>query len=383
MTNTEQRLADALRAVARSVREETLPSLQAPAPRRGRRWAIRLAPAFAAAGVALAVLISLLVSHTGPPAPPVTGAPPVYYAAMTAGSVQIRSTATGKLTGTARVPSGWTAAAEAAASNGTTFFVACNSTTIGGADQTKLYSFEITSSGQVTGFAPVKDGTFDNALTGSAMAVSPDGSQVAFSIAEHASASATREQSGIEIIDPGTGARQLRSGGLAHAGTLYLPSLSWNGNGSLVFLAQWCDGQEFLGVCLKTPSGEQVRTLDPAGRGSLGGSSVLFSSSASYPYIGQALVSDGGSALILAAMAGSSARDGDPKSFQVLQVPIHPAGSPQLLYQGRVNGLALCLRSDASGQHLILAAATNGWLDHGQFRPLPPQGSGLVYCNTW
>jgi hypothetical protein len=40
------------------------------------------------------------------------------------------------------------------------------------------------------------------------------------------------------------------------------------------------------------------------------------------------------------------------------------------------------MRYDACGQHLIIAAAQNGWLDHGRFRLLAPQ-QGEAYCNAW
>ena len=36
----------------------------------------------------------------------------------------------------------------------------------------------------------------------------------------------------------------------------------------------------------------------------------------------------------------------------------------------------------ASGHHLLLAWAQNGWIDHGRLRPLPPQG-GMAFAEAW
>lgn len=120
MTLTEQRLADALRTVASSVDEERLTPLQAPAPRPRRRWAIRLAPAFAAAGVALAVTLTLLVPsglghHPTAGIFPTAGVAPAgvprYYADISLqkiGFVEIefRATATSKVTAIVPGPPG-------------------------------------------------------------------------------------------------------------------------------------------------------------------------------------------------------------------------------------------------------------------------------------
>jgi hypothetical protein len=40
------------------------------------------------------------------------------------------------------------------------------------------------------------------------------------------------------------------------------------------------------------------------------------------------------------------------------------------------------LGSDASGRHLLLAGAQNGWIDHGRLRLLAPQGDA-AFTDAW
>ena len=58
-------------------------------------------------------------------------------------------------------------------------------------------------------------------------------------------------------------------------------------------------------------------------------------------------------------------------------------GRARLLYRGAVDGAAdVFLGSDATGRYLLLAWASNGWIDNGKLRPLAPQ-TGRVFAEAW
>ena len=95
----------------------------------------------------------------------------------------VRSTATGEVTATVPVPRAANAGVfdVLASARGGVFFVAAAAP---GTEGQRLYRFRLTSSGQVTGFAPVPGGALGRRYwAADAMAVSPDGSRVAVSLA--------------------------------------------------------------------------------------------------------------------------------------------------------------------------------------------------------
>lgn len=263
MTLTEQRLADALRAVASSVDEKTLTPLQAP-PRPRRHWAIRLAPAFAAAGVALAVVISLLVP-SGPGHHPAAGIFPAagvaqagvprYYADISLPNtrfieIEIRATATSKVT--AVVPAARVSGqkyplvpSSVAAEPGDRTFIAAYSRNGNFPPYaTWLYRIQLNNAGRVTGFAQFTYGVVDNLGVLGEMSISPDGSQVAFPTCHLGTSTGPfcEVANEIEVVNLATGTQTLYRGGLppAKAG-LSIKDVSWAPNGhTLVFLALWC-----------------------------------------------------------------------------------------------------------------------------------------------
>jgi hypothetical protein len=158
MTRTEERLTDALTAAVSGLHEDTLRPLAAPA-RRDRRWTRWLAPAAAAAAVTLVVSLAAVLTGRSPALPgPAAGTSgvPRYYADMDFhGMAVVRATATGAVTASIPVPR----LADApdgnitAAANGM-FFVAA----FASQSQERIYRFEVTSTGQVSGFTPVPGG---------------------------------------------------------------------------------------------------------------------------------------------------------------------------------------------------------------------------------
>jgi hypothetical protein len=400
MTRTEGRLADALDAVARSVKEESLPPLPARSPSPARqRWGRWLAPAAAAASVVLiVVLVSVvhLFSAKPPGRPAQPSGPPRYYAAVIGRvSIQIHKTATGALTETIPNPyssyrsPGMLAAGVAATDGGREFVAAyIGVPPHGTTDETRLYSFRINSAGHASRLSPVRGGVITGLQACGPMSVSPDGSKVALALAIAVMPGRPAPQPEIVVINRRTGERRVWSGGLQRHGLLFsVQDISWGpGRGSLAFLAQWCQhAGAAVGFCDAGRHAAEVRTLRLAtGGGRLSAGGVLLRESARYPNIAQALLSPGGRALTIVVLHGSyTGKAGSkPYRFQVVQVPLTGGGS-RLLYRGRVgNHVLVFLGSDATGRYLILAWRLNGWLDHGVLRALAPQ-SGTAFAEAW
>lgn len=401
MTRTEERLVDALGAVGRSVREETLPRLPArnPAPGPGR-WGRWLAPLAAAASVVLIVVVVSAI-HLFSARPPGGGArivgPPRYYVSQGESiGVQVRNTVTGAVTGRIRGPfsshgSSPMSAAGVAAGDGGRIFVAAYTGSPPGISvvQTRLYTFHLTSAGRVTGLTLIKGGPLEHFVADGGLALSPDGSKVALTVYRPVSPASPPSVSQIVVINLRTGARSFWTGGLRRAGfSQSVPSISWRpGGDSLVFLSQWCRTWIVGGICGTRQHFTQVRTLRlTSGGGRLSAGSVLLSQSARYPFIVQALLRPDGTALTVVVLRGPpylGRAHSVPQDLRVIQVPLGGAGPARLLYRGVMGPhAAVFLSSDASGRYLLLAWGQNGWIDHGRLRPLPPQG-GVAFTDTW
>jgi hypothetical protein len=395
MTRTEDRLADALGAVARGVRDETLPPLRGRSrePVR-RRWARWLAPVAAAAAVTLIVtLASAIHLHSGrSPAGRVPAlGPPRYYVSAESSGLQVRRTATGAVT--ARIPDLFPDGATAflvgfAAGDGGREFVAefTGAAPHGGGVQTRLYSFRLTSAGRVAGLSLAKGGLLRGLQGGSALAVSPDGARVALTVYRPV-AFGRPDTLEIAVINLRTGARSYWAGGLDHAGFhLGIPSISWGpGGDSLVFLSQWCATVVVTGFCGPGTPRDQVRTLRVAGGGGrLSAGSVLLGGSAGYSDVVQALVTPDGKALNIVSLTGPYRGKAHPvpQILLLARVPLTRGGRARLLYRG-VTGPSgvVSLSSDASGRYLLLTWRRNGWVDHGRLRPLAP--SSGAFTSAW
>ncbi len=399
MTSTEDRLADALAAVGRSVREETLPPLPArgpsPAPRRWGRW---LAPLAAAASVTLiVVLVSAVHLFSGRlnGENARTAGPPRYYATLEEPGIVIRATATGAVTG--RIPDvppgplgfGRHAMAIAATDGGREFIAAYSGTLHTHQDRTWLYSFHLTVAGRVTGFAPVRGGAFPDLIAARGIAVSPGGSKVAVVLFPPLNPAKGRSPAEIGVVDLRTGAKALWAGGMQRARFGFnIASVSWAPDGrSLLFLGVWCHS-EVIGseYCTAGPHDAQLRTLRlTPGGGRLTQGRVLLADSGRYPNIIQALAGPGGKSITLVELTGPEAGtvNPEPRDLRVIQVP-RAGGRPRLLYHAAVDSNAdVFLGSDASGRYLLLLWARNGWIDHGRLRLLAPQDARVTFADAW
>jgi hypothetical protein len=394
MTRTEDRLTDALHAAARSVREETLHPLIVPVPA-PPRWGRRLAPIAAAAAVALIAVLALILPGAGkvPPANhgPVAG-PPHYYVVDQDYHVVVRQTGTGAITASLpnpfpRAPFGGMRADGVAAIDDREFIAAYSGTTTpqSATDQTRLYTFTVTPAGHVTGLALIRGGVLRGFDVDGAIAISPDGSRAALAVCKEGPPSLTFNCGQVEImvINLRTGGHEVWTSGRLQRPGFYLdvPSISWAGGESLVFLGQWCQASVVGGFCASGAHDGQVRTLDLAsGGGSLSQGKVLLKQSARYPFIVQAQLDPGGTSITIEVLRGpfvGPARQ--PSINQVIQVSLAAGGRSRLLYHGPIgNSVGVSLSSDASGRFWLLSSGWAGWLDHGKLHLLEPRDGAIM-----
>jgi hypothetical protein len=416
MTRTEERLADALDAAARALREDTLRPLLAPVRRHRPALA---APLAAAAALLLVVGVGVAVAKLAAPGRPPTAAsgPPRYYveADLARGLPQVRSTATGAVTDTVRVPSyvpsGVGPNMVAAAGNGV-FFAAITQRAV-----ERIYRFRLTAGGRVSDLAPVPGRAFDDSQWGiGAMAASPDGSRLAVALTPTSGTSSegcsssgpcsytySGQNGYIEIIDTANGDQSVWQGGTGPKFLFTVVSLSWTGNGNeLAYLGEWCpqSGGSSASSCLPgTGTGgakAQVWTLDPTtGGGTLTSGRFLFGTSAAFPDLPQALISPDGSTITAATVTSSAGASGTPTQLAVEQISVASRKPLRVLYrqdlrqafgtnnrQGYIAFLTLKSDVDArywmvSGQFCGVARCNgglNGWIDGGRLVPLQPVG---------
>jgi hypothetical protein len=426
MTRTEERLADALGAAALALREDTLRPLQG--PERGRHRLAWIAPVAAAASVFLIVGLGVaLAAHlpgSGRSPGPLT-APPRYYveAGLSGDLPMVRSTATGAVTDTVRVPYARNSLAPnlvAAAGLGV-FFAA-----VPGRKGEQIYRFQVTAAGRVQELAVVPGGVLDSGQwAADAMAASPDGSQVAVALTPTSSSgSSSCSSSGscsstssaqidhIDVVNTATGARSVWQGGTGQNYMFTVLGLSWTGNGNeLVYFGQWCpQGSASTSTACARGAGTggakaEVRALDPAsGGGTLNSGRLLFRLSARFPYLPQALISPDGSTITVVALTGpvtgAAASKGTPTEVAVEQISVATGKRLRVLYRqdlGRISGTNnipayLTLSSDGSGRYWMLSGlfcgvtrcsgGFNGWIDGGQLMPLLPD-QGTVASEAW
>ena len=407
MTRTEERLADALGASARRVRDDRLRPLTEPDlnPGSGRgAWPRRLAP-FAAA-VAVVLAIGLAVSITGSvrnaprsiaPADRGTSLPKYnvnFSAALLNGGVTVYSTSTGKAVTTAPCPfplrEEAVNVAVAAAPGDRAFYVEYNVRT-----QIFIYTFSLSDQGEATPMRLIRGGDFSGTAglgSGGSLVVSPDGTQLGLTVDTTVDLDSGGDYGDqIVVIDLKTGQHNVWQGGLHRSGKVFsIPDLSFTADGqSLVFLAQWCDPPAAMNPCLgsaKYPRSAQVRVLGVHGRGgSLSGSRTVLAQSARYPVIAQALAGPDGSDLTVLVLSGPYQSTGvgtwEHLSIDHVQMgsgallgvdyqTVHttlPEGQPQTLWLG----------SDPSNRLLLLTwDVGRGYIEAGVFHSIPHPVAG-------
>jgi hypothetical protein len=407
MTRTEDRLADALSASARTLREDTLRPPVIPSP--GRRWSRWLAPAGAAGAAALVVVLVAALAGQSPASKPATvaaGPPPRYYVDISFyNHAVVRSTATGAVTATVPIRSAGNVGdgLVAAAANGTFFVAAFISDS-----REQIYHFGLNAAGHISGFAPVPGGRFSSGIN--AMAASPDGSRLAVTVNTLTGTTKTADE--IVVIDVRTGGHSVWQGGLAKPGYngFDINSLSWTADQHLVFAAQWCWPLSLNAqACGSAESGRrraaevwEISTAPPGGR--LDSGRLLLRQSARYPYIAAALISPDGGTLTALVMHGPPQRQGlglgmVPSHLAVVQITAVTGRQLRVLYRRPLGPTGVwTLSQDGAGAHWLLdGAATyggggglrklskqgyNGWISAGRLIPLKP-ATGYQPGEAW
>ncbi len=402
MTRTEERLADALGAAAQAVREDTLRPLTAPEPG-DRRWPSRpgwLAPVAAAVAVALVIGLAVLAAQAhGRNAAP-AGLPPgtpSYYVqtGLAGGRPVVRSTATGVVTGTVPVPVSNALGYDlvTADQNGTFFVVAAPALNQG----ERLYKFQLTTAGRVTGFSAVPVGALASTTwAADALAVSPDGSRIAVGMRFVAPPVLCRSGQPcpqqvhpdyVLAINLATGHRTVwRWAGSAVVHSFAVESLSWTSdNRTLALLGQWCTKGRTNQTCAHDDRLQEVEALHPAaGGGDLGGPGILYTAGPRSEVV-QAQISPDGRTVTAVVLYGRVPAYGHVRRYlsvdHISVVRGHMNQVQSVLYRRRLTDTFdpgrvpdfIALDQDATGQHLLLSGpGFNGWVHDGRLAPLTP-----------
>jgi hypothetical protein len=428
MTRTEERLADALDAAARGLREDTLRPLVMPERRPQRRaW---LAPLAAAAALLVVVGLGVVVArqtprsgHGGGQLSGVPVAPHSYYVQddLDQDRPVVRSTATGAVTATVPVPRAPHAPGYnmiASANNGTFFVIAF---VPGVKGQQRLYRFQVAGSGQVKGFSAVPGGLLGRAnWEADAIAASPDGSRVAVSFSYLGPPKGcgqgglpkcpplTAYRDYIDVVNTATGAKTVWRSRMSKLGPSFgVSSLSWTADGrELVVLGTWCKNGGVGESC----GGRKQRTAEvwavfPANSdGLLEQGELLLRESTRYPFIAQAVICSDGSFLTAVVLRGpvvgtTQISGSVPDNLSVEQISVLSGQRLSVLYRrhlgptDEVNGVPdfLALYPDASGQNWMLnggicsghcTGGFNGWIHNGRLVALQPT-DGRMADEAW
>jgi hypothetical protein len=305
--------------------------------------------------------------------------------------VVIRATATGAVTATVSCP--WPNSVIApqgiTAAGNRTFFMICQKVARQGklfaVTGARIYRFQLTRSGRISGYSPVPGGVLGRHQPGSITAT-PDGSQIAVTVGQATLGVVQSVPAAVDVIDTQTGARAIWHGGPKVLGAA---DLTFTDNGAAL---------EFVGLkkCAQGRGGtacEELRTVSPAtAGGQLDSSHVLLplSALATHPgdSVNDVVISPGG-ATLATAIVHSGRR---PRSDSVSVVEYSAVDGRQLrvLYYLRTgNGFFYrFLGADPTGRHLIFNAGRtsgtlNGWIDHGRLISLRPANGSNIRYETW
>lgn len=325
-----------------------------------------------------------------------TGAPRYYVQTVAPKPGQqmtvVRATATGAKTATVRCPwpKSFVADDGLAPADGQTFFLACQKTSgppfvVTG---TRIYRFQLTSAGRVSGYSLLPGGDLGAVAVGR-MTATQDGAQLALNTFP---GNGTHRQN-IQVLNTRTGARAVWHNGTGAPGTTQygIGDMSWTRAGrELVFQATVCKPGG-----TQCAFGGQWRVIRHAATGGeLDSSKLLLLKSAltghAQGYINDSVITPDGSALIVVALH-SPRGAGIPGSIDVVKVD--PAtGHPIRVLFHEDTGQGLFYRSfaaDPSTRFLILNAGPpvgpihNGWIDDGRLVLLKPADGTNVFYETW
>jgi hypothetical protein len=286
VTRTEDRLTDALGAVAERIPDDSLPPLSAsrrPAALRWERAARWLVPVSVAAAV-LAVVggVALVVPGIGSAGPfadlGTRSSPPPYYVSVDdSDRIVVHSTSSGAMTDAIPQP-GWLSGGNSvdtaivASKSGRTFVAAMNDWDT---QRTRLYRFSLTSAGKIAGLSAPRMSA--PGLTRLSAALSPDGSEVALAGVPDAGTIGL-ESAGpprVLLVSLKTGHVRTWTMPAKPGGNYLIQDPSWSADGrALYFLADYCRGGRVPNanaVCsYNWPVGREWMLPVPAGGTTLG-----------------------------------------------------------------------------------------------------------------
>ena len=398
MTRTEDRLTDALAAVASRIPEDSLHPLVAERRSRagsGRRaWHARwFTPALAAAAVLLVTALAVVIPGIGTARPFTdsgTGSspPPFYVSVDWNDQILVHSTSTGHITAMTPKPS-WLSGgnfadtAVAAQPSGRRFAIAMNDWD---SRRTRIFTFSVTSSGQISGLAARSVRV--PGLTSLSAAVSPDGNELALAGIADGPPSA-----GSGVAAPGpprlivvnllTGHVDTWTGPARSGSDDLIQDPSWSATGREVyFLVTHCRqrlANMNAGCPYNWPAGQEWIAVAPAGTDSL-----TAHRTAALPAGTSQAVAVPGPALIVLSVA---------RSARSMTIGQYTVGGKLLgtLYSGTpVAGLeSAYLSVDGSGRYVILnedRSTVLGWISHGKLHKLStrgPFGRDELLSNAW
>jgi hypothetical protein len=396
MTETEDRLTDALHAAARSVTAAGLRPLdEARAPRpspadprtRRDRW---LAAVASAAAVVLIAGVVVAVSARLRTASEAAGqGMPRYYAeiSLVTGRVLIRATATGRVTAVVPDPARQGQFQNVTTADDRTFFADFSTKR----HPALIYRFRVTPAGRVSHLTSVPGGNLGRYFA-VAMAVSPSGSQLA--LAENPDILVRgRVPQRVVLLSTRTGARTIWAGGPPPPGmnprSASIAQLSWTANGrELVYLGYWTCARRHSDLCAKPGLfGDYgaVRTLNPAGPGgSLTSGRLLFRANNN---LGAAAISPDGSVLTAVRLRQ---RHGSPRQRMIVtQYDARTGRQLRVLYSFGTSSASYVwsLVPGPAGRYLIVvgtgmlrgpaAGTVNGWIAGGRLHRLRPAGADV------
>jgi hypothetical protein len=382
VTRTEERLADALQAVASQITDDSLALAADPdqvAPGRFRRipagrW---LVPVSSAAAVLAVIAFAVVVPRIGSAGPFADAGsrnspPPFYVSVDVNDQIIVHSTATGQITG--RIPQpewdggGNFTDAAVASGNGGQFVVAMNDWS---ALRTRIYSFGLTSSGQIEGLTQLAIRV--PGLTELSAALSPDGSGVALAGVPDAARSVS-ESAGpphLLVVNLRSGAVRTWASTPEPGGSYRIEDPAWSARGRAVrFLLEYCRGGRAAGINATCPDNwpaAQEWTIGvPRGTGPLGPARSIAAlppgTSQAAPIAGPAIVAF--SVNDRYVVVGRYTMSGRLVSV------LYRAATPDYLESAY-------LSVDASGRYVILnegRSSVFGWLRRGRLVQLSTKG---------
>jgi hypothetical protein len=391
-------LADALAAVASRIPDDSLHPLVDEGRSRAsggpRAWhARRLTPVLAATAVLLVIALAVVIPGIGTGGPFTdagTGSspPPFYVSVDQNDQILVHSTSTGQITAMTPQPrwlSGGNFAdtAVAAEPSGRMFAVAMNDWD---SRRTRIFTFSVTSSGQISGFAALSVRV--PGMTSLSAALSPDGYELALAgVADGppsaGSGLAAPRPPRLLVINLRTGRLDTWSGPAGSGSDDLIQDPSWSASGrALYFLVTYCRGGRIDGannaVCpYNWPAGQEWEAALRPGTAGLS----AHQASAALPAGTSQAVAVPGPALIVLSLARS------------MTIGEYTVGGKliRMLYTGTPDTdlESAHLSVDGSGRYVILNEDRDtvlGWISNGKLRKLStrgPFGHDELLSNAW